>query len=339
MKLHGIVILSSLVTLGMGQSQFVINTWGGVFSGAASAAAATFTANSSATALDAVESGCIYCEVNQCDTTVGYGNHADTSGETSLDAMIMCGDSYDAGSVGYIRHFRNVISLARAVMVYTTHTLLVGDGAESFADMLGFQRQLATVDSTVQDYTAWKQANCQPNFYDNIPSALTSCGPYNNSGSSTVAKATSSERRWDAGSGNHDTIGMVTRDAFGSMACGTSTNGANHKIAGRVGDSPIVGAGCYVDSKIGGAAATGDGDVMMRFLPTFYAVTLMESGSSPIQACSAAMNRIGKAYPSFSGGIVCVNTAGDHAGASFNMGFSYSFWSNATNTVEIIPVS
>jgi isoaspartyl peptidase/L-asparaginase-like protein (Ntn-hydrolase superfamily) len=90
---------------------------------------------------------------------------------------------------------------------------------------------------------------------------------------------------------------------------------------------------------VGGAAATGDGDVMMRFLPSFLAVTLMEMGHTPQQACTAAMNKIAKAYPTFSGGIVCINTEGVHAGASSNMGFSYSIWADATNSVDIIPVS
>jgi N4-(beta-N-acetylglucosaminyl)-L-asparaginase len=130
----------------------------------------------------------------------------------------------------------------------------------------------------------------------------------------------------------------VTIDKEGHMACGTSTNGANHKVSGRIGDSPITGAGCYVNSLIGGAAATGDGDVMMRFLPTFYAVTLMERGYPVKEACVASLQRIAKVYPSFAGGIVCVNNIGEYAGASNNMNFSYSVFTEEMTEVEIVSV-
>eukprot|EP01034_Spumella_vulgaris_P024539 gene24539-30897_t len=94
---------------------------------------------------------------------------------------------------------------------------------------------------------------------------------------------------------------MVVIDSTRSMACGTSTNGANHKVAGRVGDSPIPGAGCYVNSQVGGAAATGDGDIMLRFLPSFYAVVLMEQGKTPAEACRLSIDRIAQSGGNFSG--------------------------------------
>eukprot|EP01032_Pedospumella_encystans_P030577 gene30577-34512_t len=148
---------------------FVINTWSGVFEDATAEAYRTLVEDGSA--LDAVEQGCKVCEAEQCDTSVGYGNHPDTNSHTSLDAMIMNGDNFDVGSVGYIRKFRDVISIARYVMTYTSQTLLVGEGAEDFASMVGFLPHSATTNQSISIYNSWIEANCQPNFYENIPEA------------------------------------------------------------------------------------------------------------------------------------------------------------------------
>lgn len=336
---------------------FVINTWSGVFEDATAEAYKTLVEDGSA--LDAVEFGCKVCEAEQCDTSVGYGNHPDTRAHTSLDAMIMDGDNFDVGSVGYIRKFRDAISIARYVMVYTAQTLLVGDGAEEFATMMGFVPQSATTNNSELVYQSWRQDNCQPNFFENIPAATSECGPYTPpvlpiSASSSALSAEErtvrstqlrggNERLWAANKENHDTIGMVAIDRNGSMACGTSTNGANHKVAGRVGDSPITGAGCYVNSRVGGCAATGDGDVMMRFLPSFYAVTLMEGGTavalSPQAAASRAVQRIVDVFPTFSGAVVCVNKAGLHGAAANNMSFAYSYASTSSHGVQVVTVA
>lgn len=321
-----------------GQTQFVVNTWSGVFTDATIEAHKSLLQGSSA--VDAIELGCSVCEEEQCDTSVGYGNHPDTQGYTSLDAMIMDGDTMDVGSVGYIKQFRSAISIARHVMDYTTHTLLVGEGAEAFARMIGFPTTHATTKNTVEEYKSWVNAKCQPNYYKNIKEAEYECGPYppvyNHKSYKAPSKSLQESR---ASEDNHDTIGMVAMDASGSMACGTTTNGANHKVAGRVGDSPIAGSGCYVDSSVGGAAATGDGDIMMRFSPTFYAVTLMEQGLDPQTACNLAINKIAKSYPLFSGGIVCISKEGVHAGAANNMPFSYSFISGNMTAVQVITVA
>lgn len=334
-------------------SSFVINTWSGVFEKATNAAYSTLLKNG--TSLDAIEIGCSVCEHEQCDSSVGFGNHPDTESFTSLDAMIMDGDNFDVGSVGYIRNFRNAISIARSIMIYTSHTLLVGQGAENFALMMGFLPQSATTDQTKLIYNDWKDNYCQPNFYENIPKAESECGPYSlTEYNSTDFNHNSKQMLWQANKDNHDTIGMISIDNKGSMACGTTTNGANHKIAGRVGDSPITGAGCYVDSNVGGCAATGDGDIMMRFLPSFYAVLLMEGNGSdkgntgngnggsemhPQQASERALERIVRVFPSFSGGIVCINKYGSHGGAAHNMAFTYSYVNEYSNGVSVVTVA
>jgi N4-(beta-N-acetylglucosaminyl)-L-asparaginase len=322
-------------------STIVINTWSGDFEGATYNAFEKLLSNG--TALDAVETGCTFCEEHQCDTTVGYGNHPDSTGETSLDAMIMDGNTMDMGCVGYLRHHRKAVSIARAVMFYTDNTMLVGDGAEEFATMMGFPIEPATNANSRAIYDEWKVNNCQPNFWNAVavPESKSSCGPYQPSSSYSLSSSSPSNHHhlWQANKQNHDTIGMVVIDSSGSLACGTSTNGASHKIKGRIGDSPIPGSGCYVNSQVGGAAATGDGDVMMRFLPSITAVNLMEAGYSPTEACQMALNKINKVFPAFAGGMVCVNKYGKHGGAANNMNFSYSYMIDGMTTVTVVSVN
>jgi N4-(beta-N-acetylglucosaminyl)-L-asparaginase len=126
-----------------------INTWSGPFE--ASATAAYGTLQSGGAALDAVQTGCTACEENQCDGSVGYGNHPDTSGHTTLDALIMDGTTMDAGSVGFVQGYRNVISLARYVLDYTEHTLIVGEGAEQLAKMIGTTPEEPTTTNSSTD--------------------------------------------------------------------------------------------------------------------------------------------------------------------------------------------
>uniref|UniRef100_A0A3Q3EF11 Aspartylglucosaminidase n=1 Tax=Labrus bergylta TaxID=56723 RepID=A0A3Q3EF11_9LABR len=214
--------------------------------------------------LDAVEKGCARCESEQCDGSVGYGGSPDESGETTLDAMIMNGDTMEVGSVGDLRRIKNAIGVARAVMEHTEHTLLVGESASVFAENMGFTAEDLTTNKSMNIFSQWLKGNCQPNYRKNMfPDPSTSCGPYK-----PRAMLRQSKRLQHANTRSHDTIGMIALDQNGHIAVGTSTNGLTHKVPGRVGDSPIVGAGGYADSSVGGAAATGDGDVMMRFLPS-----------------------------------------------------------------------
>jgi N4-(beta-N-acetylglucosaminyl)-L-asparaginase len=141
--------------------------------------------------------------------------------------MIMDGNTMDVGSVGFVSKFRSVSKLARAVMEYTSHTLLVGNGAEEFAEMIGFVPQNTTTEESTAEYLNWKENNCQPNFYTNLDGSTTSCPPYQSPDLDIVKPKV--HRGW-ASKDQHDTIGMVAIDSTGSMACGTSTNGANHKV-------------------------------------------------------------------------------------------------------------
>lgn len=254
-------------------------------------------------ALDAIEFGTGQCEIDRCDGTVGWGGSPSESGETTLDAMIMDGETYDVGAVGALRRIRGASRVARLVLERTNHTLLVGDMATKFALQLGFKEESLESKKSRQMHQEWLNNSCQPNYWRNVePDPRKFCGPYklialDQSGNlheammqqpGKVAPLRSMEEILTVG---HDTIGMVAMDSRNRLASGTSTNGLRYKIAGRVGDSPVPGAGSYADRSAGAAAATGDGDVMMRFLLSYQSVENMRIGMTPLQAAEDVIER------------------------------------------------
>ncbi|KAI1814235.1 asparaginase-domain-containing protein [Poronia punctata] len=322
----------------------VINTWGGDFTAATDAAYTSILNNkntTTTTALDAVEIGCSTCEANQCDGTVGYGGSPDENCETTLDAMIMDGKTMNSGSVAGLRRIKNAISVARAVMEHTSHTMLAGDLATEFAISNGFVAENLTTEASAAKCAAWRAESCQPNYRVNVmPDPSVSCGPYTPAREDdVVGKARRRRRRRLVG---HDTISLIVLDGKGGMAAGTSTNGAAYKVPGRVGDGPIIGSGSYVDSDVGGCGATGDGDIMMRFLPCYQAVESMRRGMSPKAAAEDAVWRMVRKYPDVSSGIVVVNTKGEHAGAGSGWNFTYAYRGGdmkETVVIEVPPVN
>ncbi|EQC29429.1 N4-(beta-N-acetylglucosaminyl)-L-asparaginase [Saprolegnia diclina VS20] len=313
----------------------VLNTW--PFTAATDRAYAELL-RPDRSALDAIEEGCNICEVAQCDFTVGYGGSPDSSGETTLDAMIMDGDDQAMGAVACLRRVKDAIRVARRVLTHSSHSLLAGDGALAFAKMMGFREESLTTPYSTKLYLEWQANRCQPNYYRNMINQSTACPPYT---PASVDLARPVSESWIDAT-NHDTIGMVALSSAGHLASGTSSNGANHKIAGRVGDAPIPGAGSYADSTKGAAAATGDGDVMMRFLPTYQAVQDMGNGVHPQVACEMALRRIATKAPAFKGGIVCLNPAGVYGAAGFGWNFSYAVRTpgmEATHVISVDPIA
>ncbi|MBI2900754.1 MAG: N(4)-(beta-N-acetylglucosaminyl)-L-asparaginase [Planctomycetes bacterium] len=230
-------------------------------------------------AIDAVEKGINNAELDPENTSVGFGGLPDEDGEVTNDAMIMWGPKHAAGAVGCLKRIKRPISVARKVLEKTKHTMLVGDDATRFATKFGFKEEPLLTEKARRIWEEWKKDPKRRDFW------------------------------------NHDTIGMVAIDRNGDVCAGCSTSGLAWKIRGRVGDSPIVGSGAYCDNDVGGAAATGNGDVMMRFCPTLVAVELMREGASPADACAGSLKRISDKGYRVSACLVAVDKKGEFGAA------------------------
>lgn len=242
-------------------------------------------------AIDAVEAAINYVELLPDEFWVGYGGVSNEVGEATLDAMMMWGPTHDVGAVGCLKRVKKAISVARKVMEETQHTLIVGDDATRFAALTGFEETSLSNEASIRAWEEWAARGERSDAWDPEP----------------------------IGNGNkpdgHDTVGTMAVDVHGNVCVGCSTNGRPQKIPGRVGDSPIAGAGAYCDNDVGAAIATGNGDVMMRFLPTYHTVELMREGASPSEASRAAIDRIlAKGYH-FDGGIIALAKNGQHGAA------------------------
>ncbi|KAI5861454.1 asparaginase-domain-containing protein [Durotheca rogersii] len=311
----------------------VINTWGGPFTAATDAAYLALL-QPETSALDAVEIGCSTCEANQCDGSVGFGGSPDENCETTLDAMIMDGTTMKSGAVAALRRVRDAVSVARAVLEHTTHSLLAGDLATDFAESNGFAVQDLSTPESIASCARWRAAACQPNYRLRVtPDPATSCGPYSPSAGDEYGEEPSGTARE-----GHDTISMIALHASGAMAAGTSTNGAGRKVPGRVGDGPIAGSGSYVDGEVGGCGATGDGDIMMRFLPCYQAVENLRLGMDPQRAAADVVRRMVRRYPALQSGIVVVDSQGRHGGAGSGWTFTYAYRGAGMNETIVVSV-
>ncbi|QDZ23906.1 asparaginase [Chloropicon primus] len=293
-------------------------------------------------ALTAVEKGVSVCEVEQCDHTVGYGGSPDEWGQTTLDAMIMNGDTMEAGSAVNLHATKQAISAARLVMETTNHTILAGRDADEFARAMGLAQGSLVTNFSKALWSQWERGACQPNYRRNVhPNPRDSCGPYAPNAGAGDRKGGVGAARSPVGTfgrNNHDTIAMIALNSRGSMAAGTSTNGATHKVPGRLADSGVPGSGAYVDSEVGGCGATGDGDVMMRFVPCYQVVESMRRGMSPKSAVEEALGRIRRRHPTFQGALLALDKNGNHAGATNCMDFHYSLASADHPDVRVIEV-
>ncbi len=224
-------------------------------------------------ALDAVELGAQYCESDLACMSVGHGGLPDALGEVTLDASIM-DHSGNCGSVAFVRNYEHVISIARRVMEKTPHVMLAGEGAEQFAEREGFVK---TDLLTEKAKSLWQQWMSQP---DKLHVRL------------RRAEEGDQEYVFVHVEDSHDTIGILAIDSAGHLAGACTTSGLAFKMHGRVGDSPIIGAGLYVDGAVAAAVATGDGELMMRACSAFSIVEWVRQGIEPTEACERALARI-----------------------------------------------
>ncbi len=246
--------------------------------------------------LDAVEQGVRIEEADVDNQTVGVGGRPDRDGNVTLDACIMD----KAGNCGAVLAMQNIahpVSVARKVMEETPHVMLAGKGAEQFAYEMGFEKTDLLTEKSKQEWLEWKKTS----KYEPIINIE-----------------------------NHDTIGMLAIDKNGDISGACTTSGMAYKMAGRVGDSPIIGAGLFVDNEVGGATATGVGEEVVRTVGSFLIVELMRQGKSPQAACEEGVKRIiakNQEKQDFQIGFIAINKNGETGGYCIHPGFTYRTFS------------
>ena len=260
--------------------------------------------------LDAVEAGVRVPEGDPNVITVGKGGIPDASGKVTLDACIM-DEKGRAGSVTYLQHIVHPVSVARLVMEKTPHVMLSGKGALKFALDNGFEKEKLLTKARKKEWKQWKKENKEFRNKINIENVTED---------------------------NHDTIGMLALDKDGRISGACTTSGMGYKMPGRVGDSPIIGAGLFVDGEVGGATATGSGELVMKTLGSFLVVELMRGGMSPDRACEEAVRRIAKKIPDYQShqiGYIALNTKGEYGSFCIQPGFNYALkTSEKTELIE-----
>jgi isoaspartyl peptidase/L-asparaginase-like protein (Ntn-hydrolase superfamily) len=257
--------------------ELLLSTWS--FGAIANAAAIPALA-AGGSALDAVVAGATAVEADERVDSVGVGGTPDADGDVSLDACVMT-DPEHCGSVACVRGYANPTALARRVMEKTIHVLLVGDGAEKFAAREGFTRRSLLTDAARARWTKWR---------DELGRAGRS--PYEGWVPPRHVEPAGTQSYPEKSPRSHDTIGLLARDRRGQLAGACSSSGMAFKVPGRVGDSPIIGHGLYVDQRAGAAVATGNGELIMGACGSFLAVELMRQGWSPQAACVEVVRRI-----------------------------------------------
>jgi isoaspartyl peptidase/L-asparaginase-like protein (Ntn-hydrolase superfamily) len=282
----------------------VISTWN---HGLAANEAAWETLSSGGNALSAVENGVRVTEADITNRSVGIGGLPDSSGHVTLDACIMDENS-KCGAVACLEGIDHPVSVARAVMEKTPHVMLVGKGAREFALDQGFEKIKTPIKEAKKSWKEWKKEE----------------------------KRKAPEINHE----NHDTIGMLAIDQFGNLSGACTTSGWAYKMPGRVGDSPIIGAGLFVDNEIGAACATGMGEAIIRIAGSHTVVELMRQGHSPQKACEMAVNRIIRKHDNLENlqvGFVALNKFGEYGAYSVYAGFNVAVKNEEKTELEDAP--
>lgn len=256
--------------------------------------------------LDAVEQGVKIIEADPNERSVGYGGRPDRDGNVTLDACIM-DENANIGAVLCLEHIMHPISVARAVMEKTPHVMLSGEGALQFALEQGFKKTNLLTDESRQEWIEWLKT---------------------------------SDYQLKINIENHDTIGMIALDEHGNLSGACTTSGMAFKMRGRIGDSPIIGAGLYVDNEVGAATATGHGEEVVRVVGSHLVVELMRNGLSPQEACEEAVKRIKKKFEirkmdmnETQIGFIALNKFGEHGAFCLQKGFNYAVKDKSSNVL------
>lgn len=297
----------------------VISTWSPNVK--ANAAAWTILENRGR-ALDAVEKGVRVTEADPADQSVGYGGLPDRDGNVTLDACVM-DEKGNCGAVMAIENIMHPVSVARLVMEKTPHVQLVGAGALKFALSQGFKKENLLTAESEKAWREWlKTSHYNPMItVDNIEEEINK----------------QKQKEVKGQINNHDTIGMIALDAAGNLSGACSTSGMAFKMSGRVGDSPIIGAGLFVDNEVGAATSTGVGEEVIKICGSHAVVELMRQGISPEEACKRAVERIvkrnGVNARTIQVAFLAINKNGEYGGYSALKGFDYGVRSSAGEKV------
>ena len=249
-------------------------------------------------AMDAAEKGAMHAESDVENTSVGFGGLPDEKGKVTLDACVM-DRSGNAGSVAFLQNIKHPVSVAHKVMEETKHVMLVGEGANQFAIKNGFKEKKLLTKKSKNEWKKWLQ-----------------------------------NRREMTPHETHDTLSILVQDKKGDLAGACTTSGWAYKMHGRVGDSPIIGAGLFLDNEVGSAAATGLGEEVLKTTGSFLVVELMRQGRSPQEACEEALKRVIKRHngnPDFQIGYIALRKDGEIGSACLKWSFEYALAKNGSN--------
>ena len=250
-------------------------------------------------AIDAVEAGVRIPEADPESMSVGFGGLPDREGKVTLDACIM-DETGNCGSVSFLQHIKHPISVARKIMDETPHVMLSGEGALQFALQKGFSKEDLLTEKAKKRWKEWlKESKYKPII--NVE--------------------------------NHDTIGLLALDKRGDISGACTTSGLSWKMHGRIGDSPVIGAGMFVDNEVGGCCATGVGEAVLKTLGSFLIVELMRQGASPQEACEEGIARIVKKqnYKDMQIGYLAINKKGEHGAYAVHPWFNYALHQEGKN--------